>query len=241
MSSACPSFTLSCSNISCSIWFCCGGGDGSSKEEPEQDAEKQYQPADAQLTPPLKQVITEPDHLKPPPEQQPPKLPPPPPPPPPAAQPAPQATVHVCPIPQTIPPHLMPSIETRYPSPPPTPKQTWPQTLLPPALPPRVAAPPKVHDPWTLSTQMIPSYAQSAMMHKPPQQAPWPARQPSKTYQAPPPEQQHPACPHHLPIKSYQDAAQPQALPLGPLVDSKPFMEYYQEEHPGQYFVQGSY
>ncbi|CAL5065008.1 unnamed protein product [Urochloa decumbens] len=226
MSSACPSFILSCSNISCSIWFCCGGDGAGSKKEPEQDAEKQYQPAHAQLTPPPREVITVPDHLKPPSGQKPPELPPPPPP---AAAPA---------VPQdTVPPRQVPSTETHYPPPTPTQQQTWPQTLLPPSVP----APTKVHDSWPPSTQMIPSGVQSmTMMHKPPPQAPWPARQPSKTtYQAPPPEQQH-LVPPHLPFNSYQAAALPQALPPGPLLDSTPFMEYCSQEHP-EYFVQGSY
>ncbi|PVH64248.1 hypothetical protein PAHAL_2G221600 [Panicum hallii] len=246
MSSACPSFTFSCSNISCSIWFCCGGGGGGSSKEPEQDSVKQYQAAHPQPMPPQPQVITVPDHLRPISEQQPPELPPTPPP---AAAPAPQATtVHARPPPQTNPPHHVPSTETYYLPPPSTQQQSWPQTLLPPALPLRVPAPPKVHDPWPPSTQIIPSEVQPTMMHKPapqpapvrsqapPLQAPWPSRQPSKTYQALPPEQQHPA-PPRLPFKTYQAALPPQALPPGPLVDSMPLVGYYPQEHP-EYFDQ---
>jgi hypothetical protein len=127
---------------------------------------------------------------------------------------------------------------------------------VPPALPPSVLTPPpKLHDPpWPLSSTAIipPSDVQSTMMHKhPPQpappavrsqaatppQAPWPARQPSKTYQARSPERNHLA-PPHVPFKTYQAAASSQALrPAGPLVDSQHFMEYYPQEHP-EYFVQ---
>ena len=224
MSSACPSVTFSCSNISCSIWFCCGGG-GSNKE-PEQDSIKEYQQGPhPQPLPPPPQVITVPDHLKPTSGQQPPELPP--------APPGQQIN---------NPPHHVPSIETHYQPPSPsTQQQTWPQTLLPLGLP-------KVHDPWSPCTQTIPSDVQPTMMHKPPlqpalvrsqapppPQAPWPApaRQPSKTYQqlAPPPEQQRRAPPPH-PFKTYQAEAPPQALPPGPLVDSMPFMGYYPHEHP---------
>ncbi|RLN33253.1 hypothetical protein C2845_PM03G31300 [Panicum miliaceum] len=252
MSSACPSFTFSCSNISCSIWFCCGGGGGGSSKEPEQDSMKQYQAAHPQPMPPPPQVITVPDHLKPTSGQQLPELPPAPPP---AAAPVPQATtVHTRPPPQTNPPHHVPSTETHYLPPPSTQQQTWPQTLLPPALPLRVPAAPKLHDPWPPSTQIIHSDVQSTMMHKPapqpapvrsqapPPQAPWPAHQPSKTYvsgatsRATTPDASSSAI-QDLPGCSAP--APPQAFPPGPLVDSMPFMGYYPQEHP-EYFVQGT-